>query len=244
MDSKVELYLGRRYVAVMYSLIAIIGLVSTKFFGSGPGFFLISEILILIIGLTIVVYILQNRNNKSLKALRMQNKIVLALLLIALAFQGINIIEKLNTPIFSDMLASTMGFVLVILNMVSGSPSRSYMSRYLPESAKQRAWMYIILFRLFTDVANTNQNIADPSEYIVPLLLFVISLIIFLLLIMKSLASRKKAERRDKYIVALLVISTALLLFEMFAIRISSARMFEDVAGLVIIGLMLFTAMM
>ena len=118
------------------------------------------------------------------------------------------------------------------------------MSIYLPESAKQRAWMYIILFRLFTDVANTNQNIADPSEYIVPLLLFVISLIIFLLLIMKSLASRKKAERRDKYIVALLVISTALLLFEMFAIRISSARMFEDVAGLVIIGLMLFTAMM
>ena len=123
MDSKVELYLGRRYVAVMYSLIAIIGLVSTKFFGSGPGFF-ISEILILIIGLTIVVYILQNRNNKSLNALRMQNKIVLALLLIALAFQGINIIEKLNTPIFSDMLASTMGFVLVILNMASGSPSR------------------------------------------------------------------------------------------------------------------------
>ena len=66
----------------------------------------------------------ENRNNKSLNALRMQNKIVLALLLIALAFQGINIIEKLNTPIFSDMLASTMGFVLVILNMASGSPSR------------------------------------------------------------------------------------------------------------------------
>ena len=245
MDKYVELYIARRYVALIFALFAVVGFPATRFFDVPVSELLFSEIGIMLFGIVIVSYILKHGKERKKKALQQQAKVLIAFFIGATVIQVFNVVLAIHTKIFEDMIYLTIAFMAVILNMVSGEPVSSFMSRHLPDSARRRAWTYMIILLLLSNVAAVNRDIGKPNV-IIPIdemIIVIISFVLLWLVMSKSLSTKKGLVKRDKWIRIIVVLGIAVFLFDMMN-NGTGINSFGDIGGIIIFSFMLLTAFM
>ncbi len=247
MDGKTELYIGKRYVAFVFAMLVVLGYPATRFFEVRFGDLLLLEVIIFIIGIGTVAYIVKNRKRNKDKELRKQIKTITILFGIDTMLQLLCIVLAIHLAIFVDMIYLTVGFMAVILNLVSGSPTKSYMSKHLPDSARRRAWTYFGMMLVLSlsasatrDIGNSPNNILQVDE----ITLIGICLGIFILIMLRSLSTKKAKWKRDRMMIMLLGAAVFMFLVAMMNNGMGISNSFGDIGALIVIGLMLFTVFM
>ena len=245
MDKYNELYIARRYVALVFALLAVIGFPATGFFGVPIGTLFFSETGIMILGIVIVSFIWMHRKESRKRELKKGERILIVFFILGTLAQLFNVVLSINLKIFPDMIYLTIAFMAVILNMVSGTPVKTFMSRYVPESAKRRAWMYMIIMILLSNFVTFNQILLSFNLFAIInySLLIILSLSIFVLVVSGG-HSKTRARKRDKTIFALLLLLAALFLLGTYKSGGHGPYYFGDIGGIVIAGLMIFTVFM
>jgi hypothetical protein len=207
MDKRTELYIAKRYVAFVFAMLAVLGYPATMFFEVKQRNLLLLEVIIFIIGIGIVAYIARSRKKNSSRELRKQIRTIAFLLAIDTALQFFCVVLTIHLAVFVDMIYITVGFMAVILNLVSGEAVNSFMSRHLPDSARKRAWTYMIILLLLSNVAAVNRDISNPNV-IIPIDEIIIILVSFVLLWLVrfvSLSTKKRLVKRDRWIATLVL---------------------------------------
>ncbi len=234
-----EVNIGRRYVAFVLCILFVLSTFATSFWGAwGNTLFVAGDLGTVFFCLIIILYVIGHWHNVSKKSLIIQRRNLFILIGLVFASQFFNLAISAGKPEFLNVIYVVFGIVMVILNLLVGGEKRSPKSRYLPDSARRRLFMFLLVILLLGDITALNRDIGSAkisiqiNEAFIAVLTF--SAIVLSLIWNKS---KKKIKRRDILIFIVLAAMLFIYLFDILVERNGASS--GTIADMIMVALLM-----
>ncbi|MCL4375448.1 hypothetical protein M1394_01440 [Candidatus Marsarchaeota archaeon] len=234
-----EVNIGRRYVALVLCILFITSTFATGFWGAwGNWLFVAGDLGTAFFCLILILYVISRWKDVSDKALETQRRSLFILMGLVFVSQFFNLAISAGKPLFLNAVYVIFGIVMVILNLLVGGEKRSPKSRYLPDSAKKRLFLFLLFILLLGDITALNRDVGTArisiqiNEATIAILAFASIMLSFM-----WGNNKKGIRKRDMLILIALIAMLFVYFFDIFIEKNGASS--GTVADIIIVALLI-----